>query len=125
MDRMICNIIETNVKIDGKNVVFCAAACRFCPVFPIAGRSAVFVRKWQKVWKVFAFRASETKTQQFFSLALGSKGEGWAVANRWANAIKPESHGILLHFANGVWQQRGWAWSPLRQRWFGLLGGLR
>jgi len=67
----------------------------------------------------------EVRYYQVFDLAFDDKGEGWAVANRWANAIKPESHGILLHFANGVWQQRGWAWSPLRQRWFGLLGGLR
>jgi len=67
----------------------------------------------------------------FYSLtgiAFDDDGNGWAIANRDGNATRPESHGILLVYdgnPRNEWKLRGWRWSPLRQRWLGLLGNLR
>jgi hypothetical protein len=58
-------------------------------------------------------------------MVFDDEGTGWAIANRWGSAVKPEGYGILLRFDGHEWRHQNWAWSPLRQRWFGLLGDLR
>ena len=59
-------------------------------------------------------------------IAFDGRGRGWAFTNVGGDAETGSLRGVLLgRQAQGDWQEKGWNWSRMRQRWFGLVGALR
>jgi hypothetical protein len=94
-----------------------------------AGKSGTLYRYQDGSWsQALLPSVPEVSSYSLTGIAFDGDGHGWAVANREGNATVPESHGILLSYDGNdrnEWKLRGWKWSPLRQRWFGLFGNLR
>ncbi len=61
---------------------------------------------------------------QVGDMAFGADGTLWAISGVSGGATTGRGRGLILGFEDGVWRERGFAWSRLRQRLLGLLGGL-